>query len=182
MDSDCRYGFISHIFKELEKYRRYYGKIVVQKIVYFIQEAVGIDLDYSFSFYHYGPYSEKLERDIQLMELNNLISTSSDPKGRGYEIHLNEEEAKELIEGCSSFLKTNQKVIARVLRDFGKFKPSPLGLYATIHFVYKDIKEQNCKSDIKGKVVNIVKKMKPKFQLSFISESYDELVELNYIN
>jgi len=182
MDSYYRFGFISQIFKQLEEKRPYYGKIVIQKLLYFIQEATGVDLGYSFSFYHYGPFSEELARDIQIMEFNQLIITSSDPKDRGYSIHLNEKEAEELIRECSSLISDNQDKIDKVLEDFGRYKPSHLELEATIHFIHKDLRLQGKESDIRQKVINLTKKMKPKFNQSVISDGYDRLEELKYIS
>ncbi|HEY0087932.1 MAG TPA: hypothetical protein VGB37_03755 [Candidatus Lokiarchaeia archaeon] len=183
MDSNVKFGLISFIFRELNKSRLYYGKIVIQKILYFLQETENVNLNFRFTFYHYGPYSEELARDIQLMELNGLINSSVDPKGMGYSIHLNEEVAQKYIEQSRQIIDKNSDKIARILSDFGRFKPKFLELYATIHFVYQDLRSINVEmnASIKDNVIDIVKKMKPKFTSAQISKSYDKLLELEYI-
>ncbi len=181
MDSNIKFGLISFVFKELNKSRLYYGKIVIQKILYFLQETENVNLNYRFTFYHYGPYSEELARDIQLMELNGLINSSVDPKGMGYSIHLNEIVAQKYIEQSQQVIDRNSNKITRILSDFGRFKPLFLELYTTIHFVYQDFKAVNVNGNIKKNVVNVVKKMKPKFTLAQISDSYDKLLKLEYL-
>ena len=182
MDSYSRFGFISYIFKKLEEIRPYYGKIVAQKIIYFLQEAEGVNLDYNFSFYHYGPYCDELARDIQLMEMNNIIKTSSDPQDKGYAIYLNEEEAIEFIEDSADLIKKYNDKITHAIKDFGRYKPSPLELAATIHYVYKELKSGNGHNIEKDEVIKIVKGLKPKFEITQIDDSYSNLLTKGYLN
>jgi uncharacterized protein len=53
------------------------GKIRLQKMFYLLQKS-GLDTQYEFEYYHYGPYSSSLAEDAQLAEF--LGTLNSDPK------------------------------------------------------------------------------------------------------
>jgi uncharacterized protein YwgA len=176
-----KFGLNAYILRQLGKERRYYGKIVIQKIAYFLQEAKNVDFGYRFVFYHYGPYSEELSRDIQLMQLNNLIISSIDPMGMGYDINLIEDEASQYIDKSKKIVEKYESKINKVLNDFAKLDPAQLELYATIHFVYNDLKKKQNGKRLRNMIFNIVKKMKPKFSPAKIENSYNKLLNMGYL-
>jgi len=182
MKKTDRFCIIAQVLNELQTNRQYYGKIVIQKIIYFLQESQGLNFGYRFVFYHYGPYSEDLSRDIDLMELNRIVNSSIDPKGMGYSIALDNVKGSNLIKEGNIIIQRNRAIINRVMHDFGLFGPPKLELFATVHFIHKYISQKEGSSRIKEKVIKIVKKMKPKFSKTQIREQFEKLKNLGYLN
>lgn len=183
MDEKIRFGFLLYLLKQLEQLepKRYYGLIVVQKIVYFLKEAFDVKLPYEFYFYHFGPYSDTLDWDLRMMKIFHLIDISSDPVGSGYSIEVNKEKVQESQRLAQRFIKANKPNIDTVLEIFGDYAPSGLELASTIHFVYKNNKSKQPKAQLRRIVVEKVKRLKPKFTVSQIKEQYDYLTEKNII-
>jgi len=95
-----RYGFLAFILDKLGE-NRYYGLLVAQKIVYFLQEVFNVNFPYNpynFYFYHFGPYSDALDWDLQMMKSFGLIDIGSDPQRTGYSIEVNKKTAPESIQ------------------------------------------------------------------------------------
>ena len=90
MNDSERYGTISHVLKKLGETRLYFGKVVIQKIFYFLKSYSKLPLPYDFYFYHFGPYSDLLKHDLEMMQLFGIIKIEDDPKKMGYKIVLAE--------------------------------------------------------------------------------------------
>lgn len=183
MKEDMRFGIIAYVLSGLEKKYWYFGKIVVQKIIYFLQEAENVDFGYRFVFYHYGPYSEQLSRDLQLMQAEEVLQSGLDPKGMGYSISVNKVNARTLFEKTKlpNSLKDIKKKINSILEGLPGYGPPKLELLSAIHFVFKNIRRESDSSRIKTKVIRAVKKMKPKFSFEQINELYYRLEEMGYL-
>ena len=181
MEEKIKFGFLAYLLDKLEE-KRYYGLIVTQKIVYFLKDAFDVHLPYEFYFYHFGPYSDALDWDLQMMKSFGLIEIGSDPQRTGYSIEVNDKVAEESIREAQEFIKTNKPKIDKVLELFGDYAPSGLELASTIHFVYKNNKSKQPKAQLRRIVVEKVKRLKPKFTVSQIKEQYDYLTEKNIIN
>jgi len=68
----------------------YLGKIEgrkrFQKTIFLLQEHSGIDLSYRFTSYLYGPYSSKLQNDIDLLARAGFLKASKNGYLFSYEI------------------------------------------------------------------------------------------------
>lgn len=177
IDERTLFGFIAHILKQLSKERLYYGTVVVQKIVYFLQNAYGVDLPYKFYFYHFGPYDDTLDTQLRIMKIYGLIDIGSDPKGIGYSIEVKEEKVEEYIKAADDFVEEHKEKVKSVLNLFGNRPPSDLELEATIHFVFRNHKGKFGNRQIKDTVIQKVKTLKPKFTKKQIESEYDLLLE-----
>ena len=169
-----RFGFLVFILDKLGE-NRYYGLIVTQKVVYFLKEAFGVDLPYNFYFYHFGPYSDALDWDLQMMKSFGLIDIGSDPQRTGYCIEVNKKTTQESIQVAQEFIGMNRSKINKVLELFGDYTPSKLELASTIHFVWNNNKRSQPKTQLKAIVIEKVKKLKPKFTQKEIEGEYDYL-------
>jgi uncharacterized protein YwgA len=170
-----KFGFLAFILDKLGE-NRYYGLIVAQKVVYFLKEAFSVDLPYNFYFYHFGPYSDALDWDLQMMKSFGFITIGADPKGTGYSIEVNKESSRESIQSAQNFIKQNNQKINRILKVFGGYEPGELELASTIHFVWKNNKNSQPKTRLRKVVVEKVKKLKPKFTQKEIEKEYDYLI------
>lgn len=175
------FGFISYILKQLGEKRLYYGTIVVQKIMYFLQEAYGVELPYSFSFYHFGPYDDELDTHLKIMKIYDIIDIGSAPNGVGYSIKV-QDKANEYIASAQSLIDSNKKKIDSALRLFGDLKPSDLELKATIHFVFKTNKDHIDSKCLKNVILDKAKSLKPKFTPKQIENGYDFLSRENLLS
>ena len=176
MDEKARFGFLLYLLERLGE-NRYYGMIVVQKIVYFLREAFGADLPYRFHFYHFGPYSDALDWDLQMMRSFGLIRIGSDPKKTGYSIQVNEQTSDEAIRAAHTLIERNKDKIRKVLGLFGQYPPSRLELASTIHFVHNTTVRGKGKAQHRSIVGKEVKELKPKFGMGIIEQEYDCLAK-----
>ena len=139
------------------------GKVQLQKYVYFLQAAYNVPVEYSFKMYHYGPYSEDLDRDMTILKLLGYINIDRDADGYGYHLTALDEPDDD----WNTIMSPYSESLENATQVFGKLSASDLELYATIHFV----------NDLNGEppqqeVVNTVHSLKPKFNESTINTYY----------
>ena len=174
MDDLTRFGIISYIIRELAESRQYFGKVVIQKIFYFLTSYSKVPLPYEFYFYHFGPYSDLLKHDLEMMQLFGIIKIQEDPRSMGYEIIPGEEgQLSGGYEEALNVVKQYAGPIDKVLSSFGSKDPAELELLATIHYVFEKTRsgyENN--EEHKQVVLQKTKQLKPKFTLESIEKAY----------
>ncbi|RIW31608.1 hypothetical protein D3H55_15045 [Bacillus salacetis] len=162
---------ISYIIK---KYGPIKGKKAFQKIFYFLTEN-GIPTGLTYSLYHYGPYSSKLDTLTEQFELNGAIKLIQ--KGIGYE----------LIQGdkVDDILSENKdektKDIDFILDNLPLDNPLQLELLSTTHYAAKVQKEIYDETDIEEVVKEVKRIKKSKFTEDNIKWSYEYLQNLKWI-
>ena len=144
------------------------GKTKVQKIIYFLQEWLGVPLQYRFRMHHYGPFSQDIDSGISALQSAGYVEVSHDPLGYGY--HITPASAKQLP--WDSELAKYRGEIAKAIGALSVLDASNLELYATVHFVQNLLGEPS-----KEKVVTNVYRLKPKFKEQTIRLAYDQLVK-----
>ena len=144
------------------------GKIKIQKILYFIQEALGAPLEYRFRMHHYGPFSEDIESDISVMRAVGYIDVEADANGYGYHITPASEEQ---LPWDSELAKYRGEMVDAI-DGLKVLDASDLELFATVHFV-QHLLEKASKED----VLDSVSQLKPKFTKQTIQSAYDQLVK-----
>ncbi len=179
-DERVLFGFIAYILKQLENIKSYYGYIVVQKIVYFLQEAHNVNLPYNFYFYHFGPYDDSLDTHLRIMKNYGLIDIGIDPKGMGYDIEV-KKDAENYIESAKEFIEENKGKVESVLKHFGNYEPKDLELAATIHFVFKNNNQHYKGVELEKVVIEKVQNLKPKFLNPQIEKEYEHLVQIDIL-
>jgi len=137
---------LDQVFKILEIQQNlgtFNDRIKLQKVVYLIENAFEVDLDFNFSWYIHGPYSPTLTKVMFKQEDGN-------------EIQLNESKIKKL-EKAKEFFKTHNT-------------RSRLELLGSLHYYLKAIKGKNMS---KSKIVKRFFELKPKFEITEIEDSYE---------
>jgi len=162
MAQEYRIAVIRYIVGKL----RDVGKIRIQKLVYFLQWIFKVPFGYDYRMYHYGPYSDELNDDLIVMQLNKQVRVEADPSGYGYHIF----PGSEAVTTRDDILEKYSSQIDKCLEAFGKFEPNQLEVLATLHFV-KDIAGVSDKS----KVIEKTAMLKPIFSKQLIEEAYREL-------
>ena len=147
------------------------GKIKIQKLAYFLQEAYGTRLEWSFYMHHYGPYSEDIETDISNLKSMGYVSVNPDPAGYGFHVMA----VPQGEPGWATVIENAEEQISDVLEHFGSMDASQLELAATIHFV------RNSFGFNKGAVISSVRARKPKFSKKLISDAYENLAGLGLL-
>ena len=158
---------------ELVSRQRDLGKIKLQKLVYFLQEAFGLPLGCRFYLHHYGAYSDEVETAISNLKFMGYVVVQPDPSGYGF--HVTPAPASEGEPGWSSVAESARESVDALLDRFGSMDTSQLELASTIHFVKRKFGLK--KSD----VITSVRLRKPKFRKEAIAKTYDDLASMGMI-
>ena len=148
------------------------GKTKVQKVVYFLQEGLGIQLLYRFRMHHFGPFSEDIENNISVLKGFGYIEVNPDPRGYGYHITPTSREQlpwDEELNECKDDM-------VKAVDILNGLDTSTLELLATVHFVRHLLDEPSIEE-----VIGSVSRLKPKFPTQTIRSAYDQLVKANLI-
>ncbi len=152
------------------------GKTKVQKISYFLQEAVGAPLMYPFRIHYFGPYSEELDRILSLSKSVGLVDIQPDPNGFGFHVTPLEEGDRSWLIEYEAARQPEIKQIDKVIEILGNIETPRLELYATIHFVFQGEGQND-----KDQTLEIVKRLKPKFTDGQRESAYQHLKEVEFI-
>ena len=145
------------------------GKTKIQKITYFLQEAVGVPAMYPFRMHYYGPYSDELDGVVSLAQMLGYIEINPDPDGFGYHVTPGPVDAVLQFEG-SRLPEDLEPSMERATQTLGNLDTAQLELYATIHFIGRS----SGKSE-RAQILKTVQNLKPKFSGQAIDQAYSSL-------
>lgn len=165
IEKNARFAIVRYLVDKLEDV----GKTKIQKIMYFLQHAFGVPLDYVYTMYYFGPYSEELNNDLLDMKLQDYLDIKPSPDLYGYHVR----PGNEVIDSIDSKIKPYERQLNECLDKFGRSNPSDLELLGTLYFV-KHSEDELTKKEI----IKKVKMLKPKFDMPQIEEFYEKLEEL----
>lgn len=165
-----QYGLIAELTLKLKEVSPQFGKTVLQKLVYILQEVYQVPCGYDYILYNYGPYCEALADDLSF--LASMDGVKIDWSCRlGYEIREAGKTAHFRKRG-EKFLTQYASQINEVIKIFGGMNAKELELRSTILYVSKEepLKEKD--------LLNRVKEIKPHFSVAEIYSAYKELKPL----
>lgn len=165
IEKEARFAVIRYLVDRLGDI----NKTKVQKIMYFLQHAFGVPLDYSYTMYYFGPYSEELNNDLLDMKLQDHLDIKPSPDGYGYHVR----PGSEIIDSLDTKIEPYKGQLDDCLDKFRDFSALYLELLGTLYFVKHS--EDGLTED---EIVKKVKKLKPKFDESAIKEYYEKLESL----
>lgn len=163
------YGMIAYISKQVPDL----GKTKLQKLVYLIKEIKKVSVGYSFRFYNYGPYSDKLAENLDFVRSLDGVNVNYEPSWNLYNI-LPSSNTDKLIEKAPK-IQENQQALDDVLHEFGPRNARELELVATLVYV-----DRNDHLD-EDQLVITVKDLKPKYSSSEIETEMRALKAKKYI-
>lgn len=178
-----RYALIVELSDRLKNRCPQFGKTVLQKMVYLLQELYGVDCGYRFDLYTYGPFSSELLQDLDLVENIGGVNVVPVTSGAGgYQI-LPGEHAESLKNKATDFLSDEQiaSSLDNLVADFGNYWAKDLELRTTIIYASRDMKRSGnpiTRSDL----VRIVREIKPRFTDTEVQQAIDELEKRGYIS
>lgn len=171
-----RINAITYLLERLKE--KQVGKKSIQKLIYLLQE-LGVDLNYRYKMYHYGPYCSELSNDLDIMDMTNTINIEPNPNMYGYSIKLGEF-GKEQASDIEQLLYSDREHFDKLLSVFGECSAKELELYATMHLVERILRkrEQDWSQE---SVTREVKILKPKYPDNDIKKAYKYLLDESII-
>ncbi len=156
------------------------GKTKIQKIMYFLQESVGVPLLYPFRMHYYGPYSDELDGVLSFTKSLGYIDINPDPNGFGYHVTPVEQNDgmswPEYNISNDPEVKNLSGVIDTAIAALESLDTPKIELYATIHFIGGPKGNSS-----KKQTFETVKRLKPKFTTHEIGDAYRTLKGSNLI-
>lgn len=170
-----RYGLIAELTSRLKDRCPQFGKTILQKMVYLLQEVYGVKCGYQFDLYTYGPFTSQLLQDLDLVETLNGVRISSVMSRAvgGYHIEPGERN-EELREKVGEFLggADVSEAIDNLIEHFGSFNAKELELLSTIVYVNRDMRDEGLSRE---DLIQMVSDVKPKFSRSEIDDAVSKL-------
>ncbi|RJQ48733.1 MAG: hypothetical protein C4538_03370 [Nitrospiraceae bacterium] len=173
-----RYAVISYLADKLESKTKL-GKTALQKLIYLLQEAYNVPLEYNFKFHFYGPFSSRLSGDLDYVDYLKGVDVEYEQSTGGYYIKPGVQK-ENIINKGKDFLEEYRQQLDEAIENFGTSYASNLELLSTIVYVSKEVEheENHCTYD---KVIERTGSLKPKFNPGQISEALEKLKEKNLI-
>ena len=149
------------------------GKIKLQKLVYFLQEAKKVPTRYPYKMHHYGPYAESVETDTAKLKFMGYVEVQPDSQGYGFHIT----PADDPREEWANILQPYSEPINSVVDILSHRPISELELAATIHYMKK--LRPNLPIE---EVLQMVRALKPKFGEQYVSDIHSDLERLGFLD
>ena len=155
------------------------GKTKLQKISYFLQEAVEVPLKYRFRMHYFGPYSDDLDNALSLSRALGYVKIAPDPDGFGYHVTPGEITEDRWFQDYDMAEDTgvDVKTVEQVIDILGNLKVHELELYASIHFI--GISKDGMS---KEETLATVHKVKPGFSKRHVEKAYQELLKAKLVS
>ena len=174
-DSDVswdRYGLIAEIIERFRAANYGLGKTALQKMIFLLQRSFGVDCDYSYTLYTYGPYSSDVARDLSVVAGLGGAQVNYNHTFAGFEIYPGPAGAD--IRGrAAEFLNSIGPKLDRLVADFGAYTAKDLELRSTVVYFAK---QNKTRTDL----IKQVHEVKPHFSPAQIDDAIAELEMKGY--
>jgi uncharacterized protein YwgA len=168
MNEQKQSAILLSLIEHLRDRRSWCGETHVQKATYFLQELMGVPLDFDFILYKYGPYSFELSDELVAMRADSLIRLSqSPPYGPSLAPGLATEQIKKQF---PQTLMKFEKQIDFVAQKLGGKQVSELEALSTA--LYVRLREHDVPQD---RQVQLLRELKPHISPDFARQAVDEL-------
>lgn len=169
-----RYGLIAEIVERFQAGNHRLGKTVLQKMIFLLQRSFGVDCDYAYTLYTYGPYAADVARDLDIVAGLGGARVDYDFSFAGYEIHSGPASA-DLRKRADAFLTDISPKLDRLVADFGGFTAKELELRSTAVYLAKPGLDRT-------RLIEQVHDVKPHFTPAQIEAAVLELEAKGYIH
>ena len=131
-----RVAFIERVVRN----SRDIGKTKIQKVLYFLQESLGVPLNYRFRMHYFGPYSDEIDNALSLSKSLGRIDIQPDSGGFGYHVtpvEIDDDTPwQDYDPSKDSDIEISVADIDKTIGILAEIDTPQIELYATIHFVY----------------------------------------------
>ena len=166
---------LAHKLKEVSPQ---YGKTVLMKMAYLLQEVYKVPLGYRFSLYTYGPYSSEVLADLDRSRYRGWVNVEYIEDEVGFQITPGQKAAT-LSELQDSF-KAYDAVVEKMVENFGSLRAKELELRTTISYVWTKL---DGSEEQKGnQVIESVSQLKPHFNKDEIRMALEELKGMGVVS
>ena len=153
-------AILAEVVDRLKERDSWVGRTHLQKAALFLQDLLDVPLDYKFVLYYYGPYSARLDDDIQMMRMLNIVDI--EPMG---EFGPRYKAGTTSLTEYRSSVATYGKQIAAIADFFGSKTAAEVELLATVFYVMHT--EGQFGSELFGRV----QRLKPRFSPAEIEQA-----------
>jgi hypothetical protein len=167
---------VAEVVRLGEKQLERVGHTLVQKLVYLLQEAMGVRLVYQFGMHMHGPYSSDLWGDLTQLRDYEAIRINADPSGYGYRIETGPR-LSSVLDRQGPTLTEIRPQIEHLLGLLGGAPVRRLEVLATAHFVGASLKRFGKATDAHT-VAERVKALKPHLTIEEVESGYAQLTEI----
>lgn len=168
-----KYGIIVELTKRLQSDSPQFGKTVLQKMVYLLNEIYRVPSGYEYSLYTYGPYCSELTSDVEFVSAMGAIQLCQ--THRGFVINLSDK-SDMITQKSTDFINEHKEQFDDLIEKFGKFNARELELRSTLIFLARSEK-------MSKKLLGLqLAELKPYFAEDEISNTIDELCDLGVID
>jgi uncharacterized protein len=158
----------------------YLGRTALQKILYFLQIG-GVPMRYAFDIYHYGPYCDRVFRDVELLLADRVLKDVSSSPAK-YSNYRPDAGTDELIELHASALGPHFKTINTVVQSLLPLEPNHLELLATLDYLYRQLRAGGGRGPWKHRVIGkFLEVKKDKFPEEEVRDGYDAMVRAGLV-
>lgn len=178
-----RYALISELAYRLKGKTPQFGKTMLQKLVFLLQELYDVKCGYRFALYTYGPFSPELHRDLEIADALGGVEVQIVGTGLGG-YHIAEGSLNDkLRERGKHFLKDDRtsESLDQLVNEFAGYSAKALELRSTVVFVYRNAGIPQSGAG-RRKLVELVKDIKPRFPSEEIQEAVAELEKKEHIS
>lgn len=173
MEPRGRHALIVELSKRLEGVSPQFGKTVLMKLMYLLQEGYGVSTGYRYSFYTYGPYSQEVTADLNITKLLGGVDIEylGDDPG-GFAISPGQQSEGVLSLG-REYIDPLSEQLDELVDQFGGFRARDLELRTTLVYLWKNA--DSIKSGDRDELLSLFKELKPQFSEGEIENAVDEL-------
>jgi hypothetical protein len=133
-DLGQRAAVLAEMIRALHRAHSWCGETHIQKAVYLLQSAAGVDLGYEFVLYKHGPYSYELATDIASLRSAHIVEFVIPISGYGPTVRLTEMGSK-ILAPMKPFVHPFNSKIKYIADWFGPQDVRSLERLATGYFV-----------------------------------------------
>jgi hypothetical protein len=136
---------------------------------------------YRFDVYHYGPYCDRISRDVEWLLADDVLKDASSAPEKYSNYHHNTN-TEELLQPHGLTLNRYQEKINKVVWSLLPLQPQHLELLATLAYLYRQLKAGGGPGPWKDRVIDrFLQVKKDKFASQIVSTTYDVMVDAEII-
>lgn len=178
METFSRWAILVKIVNESQSKGHPVGHTFMQKLTYLLQNALQIELGYSFRIHYYGPYSEEVWQDLRILDELKILNVTPQKDGYGYSITLGENSA--LFNRDGSAIPGD--AISKLVEVLGGCDVKVLEIIATTHYAYSFLASNKLEeSKLAEETTKAVTALKPHIHPNQVSTAIGIMKELAWI-
>jgi hypothetical protein len=171
MEGFKRQAVLLTLLDAMKKNYSWCGETHLQKSAFFLEEGLGVPLDFDFVLYKYGPFSFQLREVLGEMRANLLIEVEpSPPYGPSLRVS---ESGQTLRERFPKTIGNHQRAIDFVAERLSAKPVAELERLGTALYVLKKCNEENAEDRVRR-----ITELKPHILSDQAEEAHREVVEL----